>query len=170
MREMQCFFLVSLTIVAVWLDIRKDKIPNWLIVTGLAVGWSVQLVVNGAFGILWFLGGSGIPIVLCALAYYFRMMGAGDIKLLAAVCCFSRPEKAIICIAVSFFSGAVCAVILLCARKNVKKRMEYFCRYVKEVKTGGEWKPYLSDQDTEGRMHFSVGILAAVLMYAGGVY
>lgn len=170
MREVQCIFLIPLAAAAVLWDIKEDRIPNWLIVAGLAVGWSAQLVENGFLGILWFLGGAGIPVVLCAFAYYFRMMGAGDIKLLAAACCFLRPEKAVMCVTVSFFSGAVFAVILLCARRNARERIHYFCKYVKDIKTGKGWRSYLSDQDTGGRMHFSMGIFAAVLMYAGGVY
>lgn len=163
-------FLILLTVTAVFLDFRYDRIPNWLILSGLAIGWCVQLIQNGTLGILWFLGGAGLPVLAGALIYYFRMVGAGDIKLLSAAGCFMGPGNAAACMVFSVLAGGAFAVLLVWKHHNLMERIQYFCSYVTEMSVSGKWKPYLSEENKEGRIHFSIAVLAAVLLYAGGVY
>lgn len=170
MRGTQCLFLVPLTAAAVWLDLKKERIPNWLIVSGLALGWCVQLIENGVLGIFWFSGGAGFMLLAGAPVYYFRMMGAGDIKLLAVAGGFLGPWEAVIFLGVSLMAGGCFAVYLLWKRRNLKERVCYFYCYVKKWKATGKWQPYLNDKDQNGRMHFSIAVLIGILLYAGGVY
>lgn len=170
MREMQCFFLLSAVLAAVVFDLKKDRIPNWLILCGLAAGWSTQLIKEQILGIFLFFGGAGIPILAGAFIYYFRMMGAGDIKLLAVAGGFMGPGKVIFCMAASLFAGGILAVLLLLKRRNLKERIFYLFHYIAEQKRTGEWKPYITEKDQGGRMHFSIAILAGILLYVGGVY
>ena len=85
MKINQCFFLIPIGLFAVFFDLRKGKIPNELIVIGLILGCCFQIRQAKAVGLLLFLGGACIPVVLGAGIYYFRMMGAGDMKLWAVV-------------------------------------------------------------------------------------
>ena len=78
MKINQCFFLIPIGLFAVFFDLRKGKIPNELIVIGLILGCCFQIRQAKAVGLLLFLGGACIPVVLGAGIYYFRMMGAGD--------------------------------------------------------------------------------------------
>lgn len=77
MKINQCFFLIPIGLFAVFFDLRKGKIPNELIVIGLILGCCFQIRQAKAVGLLLFLGGACIPVVLGAGIYYFRMMGAG---------------------------------------------------------------------------------------------
>lgn len=168
-KEMQCIFLFPIVLFAALFDLKKDRIPNALILTGLVFGWSLQLVQAGALGAVLFLGGAGLPLVLGAFLYYFRMMGAGDIKLLAVVGGFLGPQKAVCCVVASLLVGAVLSVGLLLKRRNLKERLLYFYRYLHRQQRG-KWEPYLNDQDEGGRIHFAAAILGGVLLYLGGVY
>ena len=70
---------------AMFFDLTTDKIPNYLVVLELAGGLVYQLYIFGAIGILSFLGGIAVPFVLSYALFLFRMIGAGDIKLLMAL-------------------------------------------------------------------------------------
>ncbi len=169
MRTLQCVLLVPIGLFAVYFDLRRDKIPNLLIVIGLILGWSFQLIQNGLLGVVVFFGGMGLPLVLGAVLYYFRMMGAGDIKLLAVAGGFLGPQEAVYCAAASLLVGAALSAVVLFKRKNLKKRLLYFYSYMYRQQTG-EWEPYLNETDQDGRIHFAVAILGAILLYMGGVY
>ena len=93
MKINQCFFLIPIGLFAVFFDLRKGKIPNELIVIGLILGCCFQIRQAKAVGLLLFLGGVCIPVVLGAGIYYFRMMGAGDMKLWAVVGGFLGPQR-----------------------------------------------------------------------------
>ena len=108
-------------------------------------------------------------MVLGAILYYFRMMGAGDIKLLAVAGGFLGPQEAVYCAAASLLVGAALSAVVLFKRKNLKKRLLYFYSYMYRQQTG-EWEPYLNETDQDGRIHFAVAILGAILLYMGGVY
>ena len=101
MKINQCFFLIPIGLFAVFFDLRKGKIPNELIVIGLILGCCFQIRQAKAVGLLLFLGGACIPVVLGAGIYYFRMMGAGDMKLWAVVGGFLGPQRAVYCMIAS---------------------------------------------------------------------
>lgn len=169
MRTLQCFFLMFFTAAAAFRDVKDGRIPNKMILVGLLTGFCVQTVENGILGILWFLGGAGLPVLLGAVLYYFRMTGGGDIKLLSMAGGFLGIRRAAVCIMVSLLAGAVFSILLIWKERNLIKRFRYFFAYVAERKETGKWKPYL-DEPEDGRIHFSLAVLAAVLCYAGGVY
>ena len=68
---------------AVW-DLRWRRIPNWLtlpgIVLGLALSWFLEVP-----GIWQSLQGLGVAFAVYFFLYVLRGMGAGDVKLMAAV-------------------------------------------------------------------------------------
>jgi prepilin peptidase CpaA len=76
--------LAVVLVLAVWFDVSKKRIPNWLTVGGVVV----CLVLRGfvGFDALWagVLGG-GLGLTLGLLLFAAGAMGAGDGKLLAAV-------------------------------------------------------------------------------------
>ena len=108
MKINQCFFLMPIGLCAVFFDLRKGKIPNELIVIGLILGCCFQIRQAKAVGLLLFLGGACIPVVLGAGIYYFRMMGAGDMKLWAVVGGFLGPQRAVYCMIASLFVVDFC--------------------------------------------------------------
>ena len=143
MKINQCFFLIPIGLFAVFFDLRKGKIPNELIVIGLILGCCFQIRQAKAVGLLLFLGGACIPVVLGAGIYYFRMMGAGDMKLWAVVGGFLGPQRAVYCMIASLFVGAVLSIFVLLKRRNLKTRLLYFCSYIQRQQNG-VWEPYLN--------------------------
>lgn len=123
MKINQCFFLIPIGLFAVFFDLRKGKIPNELIVIGLILGCCFQIRQAKAVGLLLFLGGACIPVVLGAGIYYFRMMGAGDMKLWAVVGGFLGPQRAVYCMIASLFVGAVLSIFCIAQKKKSKDKV-----------------------------------------------
>lgn len=73
---------------AVVFDVKTDRIPNILNGIGCLAGMLSQLMENGMKGVLGSLAGMLIPVGILLVLFAFRIIGAGDIKLLAMIGAF----------------------------------------------------------------------------------
>jgi prepilin peptidase CpaA len=78
--------LVALLATATAIDWRTYRIPNWLSVGGMALGLLGNAAAEGiTSGLLPALAGLALGIAVLLPLYALRLMGAGDVKLMAAV-------------------------------------------------------------------------------------
>ena len=102
--------LVAILLIAVYCDLRWHRIPNWLSLSSLLIGLSLQALAGGWHGLL-----SGVLGALIGLAcfmpfYLLRGMGAGDVKLLAGVGAFLAPQGAFYAAVFSLLAGGLGAI------------------------------------------------------------
>ncbi|SDK01172.1 prepilin peptidase CpaA [Ferrimonas sediminum] len=71
--------------IAVITDLKTEKIPNTLVLFGLAAGFVVQTLYSGWMGILYAFGGALTAAIFLLFFYAKRMLGAGDVKLMIAI-------------------------------------------------------------------------------------
>jgi len=96
-------------------------------------------------GTLSWAGGAAVPLLLYPL-FQFRLLGAGDIKLLMSLGSFLRPSASWKLLCLSFLAGALFSLLRLLLRCLLcGKRFRF------------------SD-----KIHFSVPVFAAVLLLTGG--
>lgn len=155
---------------AVFFDLRTGKIPNELILAALAAGAGWQIYAGGLPGILNFAGGVGIPVILLGIFFYFRMMGAGDLKLLGAVGGFLGIRRILPCMLWTFLAAGVYAGALVLYRRNLKERLLYFCTYLWNYVHTREWNPYLQVDCVDSHLYFSIPVLISICFYVGGIY
>ena len=162
--------LVVFTTVAVCMDLSREKIDNRWIAFGWLIGFSYQLIVHGLRGIGIFFLGAAVPILLLYLLCWFRMMGAGDIKLLSVLGGFMGPVSAAACVGVSLAFGAVFSLgmIILCG--NLMSRLRYFTTYFTRLAATKQVVPYMQKGRRMENIHFSIPILMGVLIFVGGFY
>jgi prepilin peptidase CpaA len=113
--------LFGLVAAAAGMDLHTRRIPNVLVLIGLVLALAVQWALHGAAeGIhRWMLGlltGGGLFFPL----YLLRGMGAGDVKLMAAVGAFVGPEIALEIVLVTCVIGGVWALAVVAFRGAVK--------------------------------------------------
>lgn len=77
--------LVPLAIIIIYYDVRYRRIPNAFVLATLVSGLSMNLVFGGASGALSSLSGCVLAFVLMFILHVFGAMGAGDVKLFAAI-------------------------------------------------------------------------------------
>ena len=68
-----------------YIDVRYRRIPNKLVLTTLIIGITVNTVFAGSQGLALSLSGFGLAFGLMFLLHLFGTMGAGDVKLFAAI-------------------------------------------------------------------------------------
>ena len=87
LAEFRIAVLVVLLVAAAVIDYRTMRIPNWLTVGGMVAGLVLGTVMalRPLDGLLAALGGAGTGLVILLPLYALRVMGAGDVKLMAMV-------------------------------------------------------------------------------------
>jgi prepilin peptidase CpaA len=102
--------LAALLACAVYNDLRFHRISNELTVLGLVVALGLHTVGGGLRGVTSGLLGAAVGLVCFAPFYLLRAMGAGDVKLLAAVGAFLGPIGALFAALFSLLAGGLGAL------------------------------------------------------------
>jgi prepilin peptidase CpaA len=77
--------LIPLAVIISYYDVRYRRIPNAFVLATLIAGLAMNTIFQGVPGVLASLGGCLIGFFLMFLLHIFGAMGAGDVKLFAAV-------------------------------------------------------------------------------------
>ena len=113
--------VVALVVVAMTYDLHARRIPNWLVVTALTAALPVQVVAHGLpIGPLWWITGALTGGLLMTPGYLIRMMGAGDVKLMAAVGALLGPRGALEAVLATAAVGGVLSFVALLQKRRVR--------------------------------------------------
>jgi prepilin peptidase CpaA len=77
--------LVPMAVVITYMDVRYRRIPNKLVLVTLIGGLVLNTIFGGSHGFLLSLGGFALAFGLMFFFHVFGTMGAGDVKLFAAI-------------------------------------------------------------------------------------
>ena len=83
--------LIAIVLVAAIYDLRFRRIPNWLNLSGVILGIGVNTVLFARHGFVLALLGITFSLFVYVPLYLIRGMGAGDVKLMAAVGAIAGP-------------------------------------------------------------------------------
>jgi len=113
---------VTWALVAAMWDLRTHRIPNWMTFPAALLGLALNLALEGSFGlrqsVLGALAGLGMLIVPFAMGG----MGAGDVKMLAAVGAFGGPAFAFSTFLYGSIAGGLIALALMLVRSRSMDR------------------------------------------------
>jgi prepilin peptidase CpaA len=112
-----------LVLIAGVTDIRSRRIPNWLTLSGVCVGLALHAVTAGFTGFKFSAEGMGLGFGAYLLLYLLRAMGAGDVKLMAAVGAIVGPAGWIAVFVASALAGGVLALGLMIFKRRVRQTL-----------------------------------------------
>ncbi len=168
MQNVKGLFLLLYLFLAALGDFHKRKIPNWWILFGLSIGF-LFLLEEGKEAVLNGIIGMCLPYALLFLLYSFRVLGAGDVKLLMVVGLFLGRWGILKGICGAFFFGGIFALCKLIKTKGFKKRFRYLGEYVKRLVRTGKVEAYIKgDWEEDSVIHFSLCIFFGCLPVIGG--
>src|SRR5215467_6431570 len=116
--------LLAIVLAAAVYDVRFRRIPNWLNVTGVVLGLTLNSFlyqgispnVFGFAGLFFALKGLGLAFIVYVFLYALRAMGAGDVKLMAAVGAIVGWEDWFGIFVVTAIVGGIMALLLVIMR------------------------------------------------------
>ena len=164
-----CLALI-IVLEAVEMDLRIQKISNKWLLIGWILGLIYQCTDPAGAGPLAFAAGSAVPILILGIFFYFRMLGAGDLKLLAVLGGIMGPAASFGCVFWSVIFGAMFSVMILSVCGDWLHRFLYFTNYMKNYFNTGSRIPYRRQGNRKEHLHFSVPVLMGVLLWIGGFY
>lgn len=96
--------------VAVFTDLRSRRIPNWLVLPFLPLGIAVSAWFHGWHGVLQSLEGAAVGVVAFGVLFVMGGMGAGDVKLCAAIGAWIGPGQLFIALVLTGLAGGVMVI------------------------------------------------------------
>ena len=115
--------LIGLLGVAVVSDLLHHRIPNMLVLLGLALGLASQTYSGGVSG----LGDSLLGILICFALflpmYAFGGMAAGDVKLMVMVGSFLPFHYALWAAMFSLIAGGMCGLLIVLFRGQLRQTL-----------------------------------------------
>lgn len=114
--------LSVLLAVAVYLELKEQRIPNWLTFSGMALGLLIGYL-HGMASFWSSLGGLSIGFGFLFIFYVFGGIGGGDVKLMGAAGTLMGVKLIQPALVYTVFIGAFLAVILVVWRKDFWTRI-----------------------------------------------
>jgi prepilin peptidase CpaA len=108
--------VIALVTLAAQADVRTRSIPNRLTFPALLLGLAVHAGVGGMDGLKASLAGMALAGGVLFPGYLLRWMGAGDVKLMAAVGAWIAFPQAVIAVLAAFVAGGVIAMVVAVRR------------------------------------------------------
>lgn len=92
-------------------DLRSRRIPNWIVLPFLAAGLLTSAWLHGRPGIAQSLAGVALAFALCGVFFWLGGLGAGDVKLCAAIGAWIGPHQLFIAQVATGIVGGIWVLI-----------------------------------------------------------
>jgi prepilin peptidase CpaA len=157
--------LLLLVSIAAVNDLATRRIPNRLLLTGLAIALILRLLsVNRGASLLMALGGMAVGLAVFLPFYLLRGMAAGDVKLMAVIGAFTGPENAFSIAVWTWCAGGVMALAVVIARGHLRlvlRNLGGMC--VKLIP--GFSLPVPEPQQSAGALPYGVAIAVGTMVF-----
>jgi len=104
--------VIALVVMATRADVRTRRIPNSLTFPALLLGLATHWALGGRDGVMGSLAGLALAGGVLIPGWLFKWMGAGDVKLMAAVGAWLAFPQAAIALLASFVAGGAIAMVI----------------------------------------------------------
>ena len=119
--------IIVLLGLAVFSDLKTEKVPNGLIICGYAIG--AFLCVHSPLGLCSFLWSIIWPILLLYPLFLIRGLGAGDIKLFSVLSVFFHYSILLQIMIYSLYVGAGICILRLAYSRVFQKKLNNYIHY-----------------------------------------
>jgi len=158
--------LVVLLVAAAVSDVKTRRIPNALVFAGALYGLAWHAFFES--GVFTALGGLAVGLGGLLPLYLLRVMGAGDVKLMAMAGAFLGASDAFGAVLATLVAGGVLAVALTLATGRfaaMLRNVLAVCRGTMLSLATGVSGLAVHDGPSAGRMPYAVAIAAGTIVY-----
>ena len=177
MTTLPLLLLFALLGAAVWHDVRARRIPNAIVFPGMLAAFALHALLPagqglfapqmGGLGLLQSLGGWGLGLALLLPMYALRLMGAGDVKLLAMVGAFVGAGQILTVGLVTLVAGGLLALAFAAwqgsLRRLVGNAYHMAMHSAFSALAGSIVAPVTPPEAASGRLPYAVAIAVATV-------
>jgi len=142
MQDNWVYWAVSIfAVIAAYIDGKELRVPNKITLPMIVAGWIWSSIHYGNtdqgwyIGLMWSLAGTGVGLATLLPAYAVGGMGAGDVKMMAAIGAWCHCTITFYAFCVSAIVGAILAVIMIVSSGEGRKHYAQFFCILQEIKT-----------------------------------
>jgi prepilin peptidase CpaA len=161
--------LAAVLVTAMCTDVRSSRIPNWLTFSAMSFGLLAHSYMSGFPGALFSLGGLSVGLGLFLLIHVSGSIGAGDVKLMAAVGAMVGPYGALISALLAILVGGLYALGAMCYEwglLNAARKLA-FATYGALLMGGKLWAQELQ---LPFRLRYGLAIAGGTLLFQLGLH
>ena len=125
----QHILLIPLAAVITYYDVRYRRIPNPFVLATFAGGVAMNAILSGWQGVYTSLAGCGLAFILMFMLHVFGAMGAGDVKLFAAIGAVTGRQLVVPTFLVVVLTGGLLALVSIVRSGMVVTTMHRVFRY-----------------------------------------
>ncbi|WP_076411311.1 prepilin peptidase [Shewanella sp. UCD-KL12] len=114
---------------AIIMDLYQEKIPNKLCLLAIFSGFAINAYYAQLAGVLMASFGFGLAFILLFPTFLFRILGAGDIKLMMGIGALMGPELLFSSIAYGIVAGAGTSLVLIIWKTGFRGLVKTLKRY-----------------------------------------
>ncbi|HET6893001.1 MAG TPA: prepilin peptidase [Pyrinomonadaceae bacterium] len=150
--------LLPLAIIITYYDVRYRRIPNAFVLATFTSGVAINLIFGGLTGLYQSLAGCAFAFTLMFLLHVFGAMGAGDVKLFAAVGAVTGAPLVLQTFVVVILTGGLLAVITIARAGVVITTMQRVLQIFVGMLPGWEMPKFAVPTDRRHTIPYGVAI------------
>ncbi|HXD42258.1 MAG TPA: A24 family peptidase [Ramlibacter sp.] len=163
--------LIALLVAAAVIDYRSYRIPNWLTAGGMLLGLACAALLPSPdhAGFLWAFGGLAVGFAVLLPLYVLRILGAGDVKLMAMAGAFLGAIGTLYAILFTFTAAGVLAVALALSHGALMRMLGNVKNFVQfmtfSVMGGVRRAAPIEAEASIGRMPYGISVATGTMAY-----
>ena len=122
--------------IAAAVDIRSQRIPNWLVFPSLFAGLAFSLSSHGPVNFRQSITGVAVGVTVAGVLCWLRGMGMGDLKLFAAVGAWIGPDQMIIALVATGIVGGFMALLWAAWHRSIRECLDGTGELLSSWRTG----------------------------------
>ncbi len=150
--------LLPLAIVIAYYDVRYRRIPNPFVLATFASGLAINSIFGGLAGFYGSLTGCALAFVLMFMLHIFGAMGAGDVKLFAAIGAVTGAPLVLPTFMIVVLTGGVLAVVSIVRAGVVVTTMHRVLQIFVGMLPGWEMPKFAVPSDRRHTIPYGVAI------------
>ena len=158
MNEVLSLALIFVLGTAIVLDLRWRRIPNWLTGPAILAGFGLHTAMNQWTGLIFSLEGAAVGLGLFLMIYVEGWMGAGDVKLYAAVGSFLGPVQTLSAVIIVALAGGLLALVVLGASLGWRTMGVQCWNCVRTMVLTGAVQPVVPERIAAPKVPYAVAI------------
>ncbi|MCX7057005.1 MAG: prepilin peptidase, partial [Proteobacteria bacterium] len=165
MNTSRTLVLLIILAASAWYDGKQGRIPNGTVLFGMVAGLVLYTASDGATGLVTSIEGLGLALLLLGPVYLLGFLGAGDVKLVAAVGSLLGPRALVETLPYIFICGGVLALAIAVAGGQLVA----LARNLAQILNGAAIDLGLGQLPQTVPSGSSIGRLAFAIPIAGGI-